>query len=316
MNWEHVDSLVDRRIDTQKTHVWPFKSPFPVDVRFLILDRRQEVPLHRPDHLEVVVFESGELGYEVENSACTLSKNDIIIVGSHIHHRCLALRSPGQLPRTIVLSFLPQTVHSGIPLSDDLQYLMPFNLRVPSVSNVIPANFGVSREIRELIDKIRQELPGATARSQLTIRTYLKVILLILSNYCADHSAGRAVFHRQRDAAARLVAAFEHVQQHYDEPIRVAEVARMCAASTCRFMNLFKEVTGQSFVAYLNRFRVDKAKEMLASTNKPISEIGLETGFCNQSYFGVVFRRITGVTPLEYRLHSTDTVRYDNLKLQ
>jgi hypothetical protein len=56
MNWEHVDSLVDRRIDTQKTHVWPFKSSFPVDVRFLILDRRQEVPLHRPDHLEVVVF--------------------------------------------------------------------------------------------------------------------------------------------------------------------------------------------------------------------------------------------------------------------
>jgi YesN/AraC family two-component response regulator len=90
----------------------------------------------------------------------------------------------------------------------------------------------------------------------------------------------------------------------------------MCAASTCRFMNLFKEVTGRSFVAYLNRFRVDKAKEMLVSTNKQISEIGLETGFCNQSYFGVVFRRVTGVTPLEYRLHSTDTVPYDNLKLQ
>jgi AraC-like DNA-binding protein len=316
MNWEHVDSLVDRRIDTQQTHVWPFKSSFPVDVRFLILDRRQEVPLHRPDHLEVVVFESGELGYEVENSTCTLAKNDIIIVGSHIHHRCLALRSPRQLPRTIVLSFLPQTVHSGIPLSDDLQYLMPFNLRMPSVSNVIRANSGVSREIRELIDKIRQELPGSTDRSQLTIRTYLKVILLILSNYCADHATGRAAFHRQRDGAARLVAAFEHVQRHYDEPIRVAEVARLCAASTCRFMNLFKEVTGQSFVAYLNKFRVDKAKDLLVNTNKPISDIGLETGFCNQSYFGVVFRRITGETPLEYRLQSSDAARQPQIAVR
>jgi AraC-like DNA-binding protein len=193
---------------------------------------------------------------------------------------------------------------------------MPFNLRVPLVSNVIRANSGVSREIRELIDRIRQELPGDTDRAQLTIRTYLKVILLILSNYCADHSAGRAVFYRQRDAAARLAAAFEHVQKHYDEPIRVAEVARMCATSTCRFMNLFREVTGQSFVAYLNRFRVDKAKDMLASSNKPISEIGLEAGFCNQSYFGVVFRRITGETPLEYRLRGADAVPHDSLKLQ
>ena len=315
VKWEHVDSLVDRRIDTEKTHVWPFKSSFPVDVRFLILDRRQEVPLHRPDHLEVVVFESGELGYEVENSTCTLAKNDIIIVGSHIHHRCLPSRSPQKMPRTIVLSFLPQTVHSGIPLNDDLQYLMPFSLRVPSASNVIRANSGVSREIRELIDKIFCELPGDTDRSQLTIRTYLKVILLILSNYCAEHTTERGAFTRQRDAAARLVPAFEHVQKHFDEPIRVADVARLCAASTCRFMNLFKEVTGHSFVAYLNRFRVDKAKHLLANTNKTISEIGLETGFCNQSYFGVVFRRTTGETPLEFRLNGNSVPR-DSLKLQ
>jgi transcriptional regulator GlxA family with amidase domain len=73
--------------------------------------------------------------------------------------------------------------------------------------------------------------------------------------------------------------------------------------SDCCFMHLFKEVTGQSFVAYLNRFRVARARSLLASTDKAISEISLETGFCNQSYFGVIFRRITGMTPLEYRLN-------------
>ncbi len=60
-------------------------------------------------------------------------------------------------------------------------------------------------------------------------------------------------------------------------------------------------MTGQSFVAYLNSFRVARAQELLASTDQAISEISLETGFCNQSYFGVIFRRITGVTPLQYR---------------
>ena len=176
LNWEHVDSIVDRNIDSQKNHVWPFETSFAVDVRFLILDRLQEIPVHRPDHLEVVIFESGELGYEVENNTCTLSKNDVIIVGTHIHHRCLPPRSSQQRPRTIVLSFLPQTVHSGTPLNDDLQYLMPFNMLGTSVSNVIRANPVLSREMREFIERIRKELPGSTERSRLAIRTYLKMI--------------------------------------------------------------------------------------------------------------------------------------------
>jgi AraC-like DNA-binding protein/quercetin dioxygenase-like cupin family protein len=316
LNWEPVDSLVERHIDTQKNHVWPFETSFPIDVRFLILDRRQEIPLHRPDHLEVVVFESGELGYEVEDHTCMLAKNDIIIVGSHIHHRCLALRSSQQSPRTIVLSFLPQAVHSGTPLNDDLEYLMPFNMQAPAWSNVIRANAGISKEIRELIERIRQELPGATERSRLSIRTYLKMILLFLGNHCAENRSGRSAFNRQKDAAARLAPVFDHLQKHYDEPIRVADVARMCAASTCRFMNLFKEVTGQSFVSYLNRFRVAKARDLLANTNKTISEISLDTGFCNQSYFGVVFRRVTGETPLNFRLQSMQDIPCHTLKRQ
>src|SRR5216683_4019801 len=166
VTWEHVDSFVDRQINAEKSHIWPFAHPCPVDVRFLILDRRHDVPMHRPDHLEVVIFESGELGYEVENSTCTLKKNDIIVVGNRLHHRCLPLRTSQPAARSVVLSFLPQTVHSGAPLGDDVQYLMPFSLDGPSVPNVIPAKVGLSREILDLVDRIRQELPGASERSR------------------------------------------------------------------------------------------------------------------------------------------------------
>lgn len=316
VNWEHVDSLVDRRIDVGKNHIWPFGSSVPIDVRFLVLDRRREIPLHRPDHLEVVVFESGELGYEVENKACVLGKNDVIIVGNHIHHRCLPVCSPGQQPRATVLSFLPEAVHSGVPLNDDLQYLMPFTLQGPTISNVIRSNPSLSQEVQEFSEKIRQALPIETVHSRLAIRTYLKMILLSLTNYCAEDRAASAAFNRQRDVIARLEPAFEYIQKHYDEPIRIADVSRKCAASPCRFMSFFKESTGESFVEYLNRFRVAKAKDLLATTNRTISDIGLDTGFCNQSYFGVVFRRIAGMTPLNYRKQAAGGVGGETLKLQ
>jgi AraC-like DNA-binding protein len=66
-------------------------------------------------------------------------------------------------------------------------------------------------------------------------------------------------------------------------------------------MYFFKQVTGQSFINYLNHFRIAKAQSLLATTHLPIAEISQETGFCDQSHFGVVFRRLAGTTPLNYR---------------
>jgi AraC-like DNA-binding protein len=302
--WERADSFVDQRINPERLHVWPFGGAFPIDVRFLILDRSHPVPLHRPDHLELVLFESGELAYEVEDNTCSVSKDDIIVVGNRLRHRCVQLRNSRPEARTVVLSFLPQTVHSGAPLGDDVQYLMPFSLTGPK-PNVIPGKAGLSREVFDLIGRIHQEMPGESERSRLAIRTYLKMILLAVVNHCSETDGGRDAFGKKREAVERLAPIFDFLHRHYDEPVRVKDAAHLCAVSTCCFMNLFKETTGLSFVAYLNHYRVSKAQGLLAASSKPISAIGMETGFCTQSYFGMVFRKVTGMTPLEYRLQST-----------
>lgn len=303
--WERADSFVDRQISRERLHVWPFGDSYPVDVRCLILDRRHDIPAHRPDHLEVVVFESGKMGYEVENDCCEVGKNDVLVVGDRIRHRCLPLTRSQTEARTVVLSFLPQTVHQGTPVGDDFQYLMPFSTYGAVVPNVIPARAGLSREILDLVYRVRREMPCETEHSRLAVRTYLKMILLILVGHCSEFREARVSFTKQQEARERLAPIFQHLQHHYDEPIRVTDAARLCAVSSCCFMNLFKEVTGQSFVAYLNGYRVTKAQGLLAATDKPIAEISLEAGFCTQSYFGMVFRRVTGVTPLAYRLQST-----------
>lgn len=302
--WERADLFVDQRINPENCHVWPFPDSFPIDVRFLVLDRRSVIPLHRPDHLEVVVFESGEQLYEIGNDTYKLGKGDIIIVGNRLSHRCLPAVSSQPPAYSTVLSFLPKTVHSGVPLGDDLQYLMPFNLQGPSVPNVIRANPGLSREIRELTEKIRVAVPASTEISRLAVRTYLKMILLSLLHHCSEIGAMRRAFALQHESAARLAPIFAYIEAHADEPIRIKDAARMCATSPCSFMNLFKQVTGQSFVAYLNEFRVKKAQDLLLNTNKSIAEISLEAGFCNQSYFTVLFRQIVGETPLTFRLEN------------
>jgi AraC-like DNA-binding protein len=67
------------------------------------------------------------------------------------------------------------------------------------------------------------------------------------------------------------------------------------------FMRCFKKETGQSFDTYLNRFRITKAQALLASTDLPITRVGQDVGFSDQSYFGLVFRRLLQITPRDYR---------------
>jgi len=79
------------------------------------------------------------------------------------------------------------------------------------------------------------------------------------------------------------------------------DAARVCATSNSHFMYFFRQVTGQPFLAYLNQFRIAKARSLLTATDRPISEISQEVGFWAQSHFGVVFRKLVGMTPLGYR---------------
>jgi AraC-like DNA-binding protein len=71
--------------------------------------------------------------------------------------------------------------------------------------------------------------------------------------------------------------------------------------STSYFMRFFREVTGESFHSYLNRFRVAKAQWLLASSATSISEVSREVGFCDQSHFTMVFRKLCQMTPLAYK---------------
>ena len=64
---------------------------------------------------------------------------------------------------------------------------------------------------------------------------------------------------------------------------------------------MFKDVTGKNISAQVNEIRVANARELLMTTDMSMSEIAVACGFENSSYFGKVFKKITNMTPIEYR---------------
>ena len=64
---------------------------------------------------------------------------------------------------------------------------------------------------------------------------------------------------------------------------------------------MFKKETGQTFINYLNNYKIEKSKNLLENTNMTLLDISLEVGFNNQSYYSTIFKKYTNMTPQEYR---------------
>jgi AraC-like DNA-binding protein len=90
------------------------------------------------------------------------------------------------------------------------------------------------------------------------------------------------------------------IHKNYPEPISRSDVAAYVGLSERHLTRCFHQEVGITPVTYLNRYRVQQAKEMLDSGDKGITEIALDVGFSSHSYFSRVFREQVGVSPRAY----------------
>ncbi|MDQ8183675.1 AraC family transcriptional regulator [Pelagicoccus sp. SDUM812005] len=96
--------------------------------------------------------------------------------------------------------------------------------------------------------------------------------------------------------AAALEGLLEELESHFDRPVSLEEVAERCGLSPRRFTQLFKERTGSTLVEYVNRLRIDYAKERLRETGH-VAYACHESGFQDLAYFYRSFKRYVGCTP-------------------
>lgn len=95
--------------------------------------------------------------------------------------------------------------------------------------------------------------------------------------------------------------AMRYVAENLDLPFTASDVCAAVNYSSSYVRREFKRVTGESLFGYVERIRVEKAKKLLADTDKTIKEIACAVGHPDQNYFSVSFKRAVGVAPSDYR---------------
>jgi transcriptional regulator GlxA family with amidase domain len=99
----------------------------------------------------------------------------------------------------------------------------------------------------------------------------------------------------------RVEKVIEYLNQHYDKPISLAEVATIANMTEVSFSRFFKANTGTSFINSLLEIRLGHASRCLIDTNLPIGDIAFNCGFNNISNFNRLFKKRKNCTPKDFR---------------
>ncbi len=96
--------------------------------------------------------------------------------------------------------------------------------------------------------------------------------------------------------------AERYVAENFCDPnISLISTARYVGMSAAHFSTVFSQAVGRSFISYLTAMRIERAKELLRTTNMRLSDIAMEVGYNEPNYFSHVFRKVEGMTPKECR---------------
>lgn len=168
--------------------------------------------------------------------------------------------------------------------------------------------FAAGRDLGWTIVRLVRELarPGIMARAHVIALSRMALCELV------------GAVHSQRDRNHHISPSERQVLRFVDDlrlncsrPWTLNSMAAACRLKRTRFETLTKELTGDSPLLLLNRFRVRQAQQLLKSGNQPITEIAFDSGFGSSQYFSRVFQKLAGTTPSEYRRQRGSPAAYD-----
>ena len=117
-----------------------------------------------------------------------------------------------------------------------------------------------------------------------------------------DSQAAFAMFKGQKDHKdAAILKAQQFIEKNIHERITIDELADMTAMGRRSFERRFKKATNNSVLEYIQRIKIEAAKRQFESSRKNINEVMYDVGYTDTKAFRDLFKKLTGLTPIEYR---------------
>lgn len=284
-----------------------FDKPIPFKVYSIADDDVTGTTEHVHDYMQIWFVQKGCCEHYINDTRNLLVKGNLFVVPPFVKHKIKVI--PGEEIKIIGCEFLTDFVSNNEALADkndaffDFLFLEPFLVSTEAVKPRLHLTGKSQAKVEELMLEMLQEYNEEQKHYLMFIKADLLKLLAIMSREyekLADNETGE-LFGRYREA---VTAAIKYINDNYTGSIYIENACKIAMMSQSYFTYLFKQITGNTFVEYVNNLRVGKAMERLQSSNDPITDICFSVGFNNAGYFNRVFKKETGLSPREYRSRS------------
>jgi AraC-like DNA-binding protein len=261
--------------------------------------------------LEFILVLEGEMTYHVNGRLFPLARGDGIFVNSNQLH----FGSPGE-HGPVECVFRSLLIHPSLLCADPYiegRFVNPllYDTRYDTIFFPAPRTSPRAEDWREeasvKIAALAELCMRAPDDSALEVQSRLYELwsLFFTHTVAASEPAESGV--PRGDTALKRMLSF--IQGHYGEKINLDAVAGAGGVCRSKCCLLFKQALRQTVFEYLLHFRARRSLSLLADEALSITEVAAASGFSGPSYYGEIFKRISGISPGEYRrrLRAQDT---------
>lgn len=251
--------------------------------------------LHWHDCVELNCVLKGRGTYIINNVQYDMVQGDIFVINNKELHYAF---SDGSLD-LLVIAFEPAFICQNSPF--DYEYLKPFLDRKQNFCNRIGSQSEVAQIIAHSMADILEEKQNERDGFKLVIKSVVMKILALLYRYHKEQGElGNDVLeHQQR--FEKLEKAVEYINKNFMHSISLDTAAGLVYMNPSYFSDYFRKVMQTTVTEYITSLRINHALQLLKTTSHRITEISMACGFESISHFNRVFKKLTGLSPSEYR---------------
>lgn len=251
---------------------------------------------HRHLNFEIMYVNSGSGTYTTESAEYPILPGDLFVFSSNEFHCITDVGEEGL--QITNLHFNPQFLWSAIPENTThLNFNFCFFHHPDFVNRIVSSD---ADSIPFLFQQIAHEL----AKNKLEYLTSIKALIqLLLISLIRNHNYLNTHPEVNGEQIHNIQHTLSFIDEHFSDKITLQELSALAGLTPTYFSTLFKQVTGISLWNYITSKRIDKAIRLITSENYKgnMLDAAIECGFNNTANFNKTFKKITGVTPTEYK---------------
>ena len=280
------------KVKTLPTFYQPYSSPIWVEK--LKFDTPRSMPeYHYHNFYELYYLVQGERYYFIKNETYHVEKGSFVLVDKYDVHITTAPADYGY--ERILIHFTDGFLEGIENVIKELHLLDSFKKGFP----IIKLNVQEQQFAENVLNSILTEYEEKKKGYEQCIRAQLLHLLIYLSRRTAGVKRAEADYMSSSHKTISEIAGF--INSHFDDEITLEELSGKFHISPHYISRIFKKFSGISFVDYLNNVRIKEAQKLMMSTKMNMQQICEAVGYKSYTHFAREYKKITGMSPLQYK---------------